>query len=156
MIIRSLSPADIDPITRWITQIPLWQNYGLTVEGARKQLNSGLASGVLLLTVDLPGVSACGLAWVVLEGAFARSAYLRWIAVDPAQANRGIGSALLAQVEAAVRPHSRDLFLLAADFNTAAHRFYRRHNYRQVGIIPGYILPDVDELLFWKRLEGSE
>ena len=61
-----------------------------------------------------------------------------------------MGAALLQEVEA--RATSSDLFLLVSHFNEGAQRFYRRMGYEQIGAIPGYVLPDVTELIFRKVL----
>ena len=87
-----------------------------------------------------------------MGGAFGRSLYLRLIGVRPDCAGSGIGSALLAEAERAALESGSDLFLLVSDFNADAQRFYRHHGYEQVGAITGYVLPDVSELIFWKRL----
>jgi ribosomal protein S18 acetylase RimI-like enzyme len=83
-------------------------------------------------------------------GAFGRSEYLRLIGVRADCAARGLGAALLSEVEA--RATSRDLILLVSDFNEGAQRFYKRMGYAQIGAIPGYVLPDVTELIFRKLL----
>jgi ribosomal protein S18 acetylase RimI-like enzyme len=153
VMIRPLVAADIAPVVAWMLTIPLWQRYGLTEAGTQGRFHHALENGAILLVADQPGQAACGFAWAAPQGAFDRSVYLKLIGVHPAQAGSGIGSALLAAVEGRARPHSSDLFLLVSDFNQVAQRFYRRHNYQQVGIIPGYVLPDVAELIFWKKLK---
>jgi ribosomal protein S18 acetylase RimI-like enzyme len=65
----------------------------------------------------------------------------------------GIGAALLGQAEQAAAKIAREMFLLVSDFNVDAQRFYQRQGYSPVGAIPGYVLPDVTELLYWKRLQ---
>ncbi len=47
---------------------------------------------------------------------------------------------------------SAHAFLLVSDFNEDAQRFYEREGYLRVGPLPGLVLPDVAELLYWKRL----
>ncbi len=42
--------------------------------------------------------------------------------------------------------------LLISDYNTRAQSFYLRCVYIQAGVLTDYVLPGVDELLFWKRL----
>jgi ribosomal protein S18 acetylase RimI-like enzyme len=93
-----------------------------------------------------------GLAWFVPGGTLGIGGYLRLLAVAPDAHGRGVGTALLAAHEAAVAATARHAFLLVSDFNAAARRFYERHGYRQVGALPGLVLPDVAELLYWKRL----
>jgi ribosomal protein S18 acetylase RimI-like enzyme len=152
MTIRPMQAADIDPIVAWMLQIPLWQRYGFAAERGARLFNRAFAQGDLLRVADLADVPACGFCRVVLKGAFARSPYLQLIGVHPDHAGLGIGAALLTAAEEAVRPNHRELFLLASDFNTGAQRFYQRQGYQHIGTIPGYVLPDIDELIFWKRL----
>jgi ribosomal protein S18 acetylase RimI-like enzyme len=152
MLVRLMIPDDIEILAAWIPSVPLWQRYHATAENVRGLLTRALEQGDLLLVADLPAHPAIGYALVVRDGAFNRSPYLRLIGVHPDQSGAGVGSALLTQAEAEVRPNSREMFLLVSDFNTDAQRFYQRHGYEQVGAIPGYVVPDVAELLFWKRL----
>lgn len=152
MIIRRMKPGDVEPLSAWIPNVPLWQRYGATAETVSGLLSRAMDAGDLLLVADVDVQAAVGFALVVPDGAFNRSPYLRLIGVHPDHSGTGVGSALLRQAEAEVKPTSRELFLLVSDFNTDAQRFYRRNGYEQVGAIPGYIVPDVTELIFWKRL----
>ncbi len=150
--IRPVTHHDIPIIVSWLVILPLYQRYQLTAERVSTQLETALNSPDILLTADTSESIACGLSWCILGGAFGRSVYLRLIGVHPEKANVGIGSALLAASEQAARKHSRDLMLLVSDFNQDAQRFYQKHGYRQIGAIPGYVLHDVSELIYWKRL----
>ena len=141
-------PDDIPVIAQWMVAMPLWQRYGVTESSARSQFTEALQRGDLLLVGG--EATACGFAWVMHGGAFGRSDYLRLIGVRADCAGQGIGAALLTEVEA--RARSRDLILLVSDFNEGAQRFYRRMGYDQIGAIPGYVLPDVTELIFRKQL----
>ena len=148
MIIRPLEVDDIPLVAGWVVTIPLWQRYHTTVDSLSAKLAAALDTD-LILTADADD-RAVGLAWCVSKGAFARSAYLKLLGVRPDQAGKGIGARLLDQLEAAVE--GQDMFLLASDFNASAQRFYERQGYVQIGAIPGYVLPDVTELIFRKRL----
>lgn len=148
MNIRPVTRADISAIAGWIVTIPLWQRYGLTVDLLSARIEGALDTD-LLLTVDADECAAA-FAWCVAKGAFGRSAYLKMLGVRPDHAGQGIGARLLEHLETIIV--SDDLFLLAAEFNTDAHRFYRRMGYEQIGAIPGYVLPDVSELIFRKRV----
>ena len=149
--IRPMTPDDFAPLAAWMVTVPLWQRYGLTAERAVTNFQNAAQQGEILITAD-GAEPRCGFAWAIPKGAFGRSAYLRLIGVQPDQSNRGVGAQLLAQVEQQVLPYSGELFLLVSDFNHEAQRFYQRHGYAQVGAIHGYVLPDVVELLFWRRL----
>lgn len=97
-----------------------------------------------------------GIARVAHSGMFGSfGGYLKLIAVSERAQGLGIGSVLLSHVEQTVLPHSRDLFLLTSDFNEAAQRFYDRHGYREVGRLPGYVRPEITEVILWKRLRGA-
>lgn len=153
---RALSTEDIPLVAAWIAATPLWRRYRLTEDSATRQLAAALERHDLLLTTDAGacggGGRACALAWVMPTGAFGRSPYLRILGVAEAQRGRGIGASLLEAAERRLAQSARELFLLVSDFNLSAQRFYTRQGYVQVGAFPGYVLPDVAELLYWKRL----
>jgi len=153
LMIRALRSDDIPILAEWIPAVPLWQRYGMTAEKMDARLRQAFQAGDLLLVADGAGDgSAHGLAWTMIGGIFGRSAYLRLLGIQNGCTGGGIGVALLDETEQHVRAARQDLFLLVSDFNDAAQRFYQRQGYRQIGAIPGYVLPDVTELLFWKPL----
>lgn len=151
-VIRPLQAADIPVVAAWIAQTPLWQRYGITAATAHANLARGLARDDLLLVADTPDAAACGLAWCLHDGMFGRSPYLKQLGVQPGITGFGVGTALLDAAEAACRAAADALFLLVSDFNHAAQHFYQRQGYRQIGALDAYVLPDVAELLYWKRL----
>ena len=150
--IRPMTLEDAAPVARWMAQIEPWIRYNVNPERTQARLERGITGGDVVLTVDVGETNACGFAFCALTGMFDRSPYLRWIAIHPDHAGAGIGAALLAAVEDAVRVHDRDLFLLAADYNSGARRFYERHGYRQMTVLPDYVVAGVAEVLYWKRL----
>lgn len=152
--VRPLSISDMSVIAGWMSNTPLWQRYSLTEAKTRTDLGQALQRSDLLLVsdVDQEHGSACGLAWCIPKGAFGRSAYLRVLGVRADFAGQGIGAALLTQTEQVAAQYSGEMFLLVSDFNSDAQRFYQRNGYTHIGEIPGYVLPDVNELLYWKRI----
>lgn len=155
--VRPLHARDIPAVAGWIAATPLWQRYRFSAPQAEASLARALAQADILLVADVEreGGQACGLAWCLPAGAFGRSPYLRILGVRAGLTGLGIGAALLDRLEQVAAERASDLFLLVSDFNQAARRFYQRQGYRQVGAIPGYVLPDVTELIFWKRLRQS-
>ncbi|HND12466.1 MAG TPA: N-acetyltransferase [Pseudomonadota bacterium] len=100
-----------------------------------------------------PATALYGIARVAHSGMFGSfGGYLKLIAVGAAAQGMGVGSLLLSHAEQTVASHSRDMFLLTSDFNDDAQRFYDRHGYREVGRLPGYVRPEITEVIFWKRL----
>lgn len=154
ILIRPMQLDDIPTVVDWMVQTPLWQRYGLTQAGATVMLELALAEGDWLLTADIGEHRSIALAWCVPDGGFSRSPYLRLIGVRPDRSGVGIGGALLRTIEAQATEASADhLLLLVSDFNEPAQYFYRRLGYAQVGALPGYVLPDVAELIYYKRLK---
>jgi ribosomal protein S18 acetylase RimI-like enzyme len=152
-MIRALRSDDIPTVAAWIPTVPLWIHYSVTTAQVEAQLKQALMDGDLLLVADIESEgSANGMAWCLKDGAFGRSAYLRLLGVQNGYTSNGAGAALLQETEQNIREVQPDLFLLVSDFNEGAQRFYQRQGYQQVGAIPGYVLPDVTELLFWKSL----
>lgn len=70
---------------------------------------------------------------------------------------RGIGAALMVQVEQEARRHGRWLLVLDTVPGENGHRLYLRAGWTQSGIVPNYALfPDgrpCDTAFMWKRLE---
>ena len=88
---------------------------------------------------------------VVAPYGLAGAPYISAIAVVEKARSQGVGSALLrfAEVRFVERRH---LFLLVSSFNTGAQQLYKRHGYRQVGEVPGYLVAAHSELIFHKDL----
>jgi len=152
MSIRPLAPADVPALSAALAGLPLLQRYGRTAEAIARDLASAPSRQESVLVLDDGAVG--GLVWFTTSGALGSGGYLRLLAVAAPTQRHGVGAQLLAAFEAAVGVVSRDAYLLVSDFNVDAQRFYARHGYAQVGVLPRKILPDVDELLYWKRLGG--
>ncbi len=150
-MVRPLLAADVPALARGLAALPLMVRYGRTPEKLEAALTAALGRGEGLLIAEEGGAPA-GLAWFLPAGTLAMGGYLRLIAVLGAGQGRGTGAALLAAFEEAVSRESAHAFLLVSDFNDGAQRFYERHGYRRVGALPGLVLPDVGEVLYWKRL----
>lgn len=89
---------------------------------------------------------------VAVRDPFLHGPYLNLLAVLPDWQGLGIGSAVLAWLEARSRGHRRNLFLCVSTHNPRAAAFYRAHGYVEVGLIEGLALDLSDELLMRKRL----
>lgn len=147
--IRPMTADDIPTIVAWMLETPLWQRYGVTADSSAARFEAGLAQGDLLLAADTDE-PACGFVWVLPRGAFGRWPYIRLIGVKSSQQGKGIGEALMREVES--RIDATDLFLLVSDFNLSAQRFYQRLGFEQIGLITGFVQPDIDEVIMRKKL----
>jgi GNAT superfamily N-acetyltransferase len=77
--------------------------------------------------------------------------------VHRAARGRGIGAALMTQVEDEARRLGRWLLVLDTVPGENGHRLYKRAGWRETGIVPDYAMfPDgrlCDTVIMWKRLE---
>ncbi|MBM3146220.1 MAG: GNAT family N-acetyltransferase [Chloroflexi bacterium] len=94
---------------------------------------------------------ACYGAHSLTQGAFD----LYWIAVDPEAQGKGVGQALLGQVEQFVRNLNGRLLIVETsgtrDYRPA-RRFYRHNGYKRVGRIPDFYSPGDDLYIYSKHL----
>ena len=152
-MIRPLAREDLAPLCAGLAELPLLRRYGRSAEKLEATLGVALQRGEGLLVAE-EGGALLGLAWFFTSGTLALGGYLRLLAVfGPAQ-KRGVGKALLDAWEAETAKASAHAFLLASRDNAGAHRFYERHGYLRVGVLPSLVLPGEDEVLFWKRLRA--
>lgn len=151
MSVRPLSSADVPALAAGLARLPLMERYRRDEAKIAGDLRAALARGDGLLVDESRG-RVRGLAWFLAAGTFGLGGYLRLVAVVPEALGSGAGVALLRAFEAETARVSRHAFLLVADFNRTAQRFYERQGWTRVGALPGLVLPDVAELVYWKRL----
>ena len=145
--VRAMQANDISSLVDWILETPLWQRYKLSKEALSKNFQTALKTNDQIV-VAVNAEQICGFAWLQPKGFLSRSPYLKMIGVKEDCQAMGIGQKLIKFLE----QDKTELFLLTSDFNTAAQKFYKKLGYCQIGKIPNYILDDVDELIFYKKL----
>ena len=151
MEVRSAAAADLAPLAAGLAKLDLMIRYGRSEAALATDLEQALARGDGLLLAVEAG-RPVGLAWFLKQGTLGLGGYLKLMAVLPSAQSRGVGAALLAVFEARLAESSAHAFLLCSDFNASAQAFYERHGWSRVGALPGLVLPDVAELIYWKRL----
>lgn len=123
-----------------------------TNEGSgKKAILEGLQQGTLYIAM-INDVCA-GFIWYIPNGAFHGFPYLHIISVKQEYRGRGIGKRLMEFVEEIVFKNKSKIFLVVADFNPDAKRFYERYGYRQVGEIPNLYRQGITEYLMMKERE---
>jgi len=150
-MIRPLRTADVPSLAAALARLPLLVRYRRDAGRLARDLEEAAAGGDGVLVEERDG-RVRGLAWFQRSGTLGLGGYLRLLAVVGEATGEGIGATLLAACEAEVARESRHAFLLVSDFNEGAQRFYERHGYARVGVLPGLVLPDVGEVVYWKRL----
>lgn len=145
--IRQMQEDDIASLANWVLEIPLWQRYKLNKKTLISNFQIALKNKeqIIIATIDK---QVCGFAWLQPKGFLNRSPYLKMIGIKNDYQGLGLGQELISHLE----QDKTELFLLVSDFNTNAHKFYKKLGYKQIGTIPKYILDDVDELIFYKNL----
>ncbi|HSM93866.1 MAG TPA: GNAT family N-acetyltransferase [Anaeromyxobacteraceae bacterium] len=151
MLLRSVTEEDLAGLAAGLARLPLMERYSRSAAKLEADLRAALARGDGLVGAEVGG-RLVGFCWFLHHGTLGMGGYLRLIAVLDGAQGRGAGAALLAAYEAAVARGAAHAFLLVSDFNEPAQRFYERHGWTRVGAIPKLVLPDVDELVYWKRL----
>lgn len=160
MELRPAVATDVPALAEGLAALPLLQRYGRGAAHLERDLTAALGRGDGLLVAVAPGAPAevarpLGLAWFTHQGTLGLGGYLRLMAVLPGAQARGVGAALLGAFEAEVAARSAHGFLLCSDFNAPAQRFYERHGWQRCGALPGLVLPEVAELIYWKRLRPA-
>ncbi len=152
--LRPAQTNDLAGLAAGLARLPLMVRYGRTAARIEADLAAALGRGDHLL-LALEGGRPAGLAWFLTGGTFGMGGYLRLMAVLPEAQARGVGAALLEAFEAEVAVASAHAFLLCSDFNLAAQGFYERHGWTRCGVVPGLVLPEVGELVYWKRVRPA-
>jgi ribosomal protein S18 acetylase RimI-like enzyme len=91
-----------------------------------------------------------GFYWWLPHGAFHAFPYLHILAVYQPLRGQGIGSQLLIDFERRAFAEASKVFLVVADFNPQAQKFYRQRGYTEVGVIPDLYRPGIGEHLLMK------
>jgi len=89
-------------------------------------------------------------AFILLDLRGPLAGYIQTICVHPELRRQGLGTRLIAWAEARISRVSPNVFLCVSSFNAAARRLYERLGYEVVGLFPGFIVSEHDELLLRK------
>lgn len=147
-MIRDATAADFDALWR-IDQ----ECFVAGISYSREELRHYMKrrGSFTVLTEDEEGITG----FLLAERSRAGAGHIITIDVAPRARRAGVGSALLAAAEERLRGSGCDAVLLeTAVDNNPAIRFYKRHGYRVLKVIPRYYLDSVDAFLMGKRLEG--
>ncbi len=148
-LVSLASSEDLDDTARLIASLPLYQQYGFTFEKAKEALEKAsheLKSEVLIAR---EGKEITGVAWFVKDGGFARSGYLRLIAVALKHQCSGVGRKLIEDLESRyLEPNG--IFILATSTNEHAREFYEKLGYRKIGEVPDLVKNGLTEVIYYR------
>lgn len=149
IIIEKGNMSHLDECEQAISASILGEKYFSTPGSARNAVLEGIRETTLYVAMA-DGVCA-GFFYIIPKGAFHSFPYLHLIAVRESFRGRGIGKVLLDHAEEIAFSLSDKIFLVVADFNPDAKRFYERNGYHQVGEIPGLYRHGITEQLMVKE-----
>jgi len=124
--------------------------YFSNCESTEAFLTDGIRKGEIYVAINEEAVCT---GFMRIESNFAFSGFplLRAIAVKPEYRSKGIGGKLLEFYEQTGFEKSIKLFLFVSELNTRARKLYKEKEYVQVGSIPGFYAPGINELLLMKE-----
>jgi ribosomal protein S18 acetylase RimI-like enzyme len=137
---------DREPVIRLLLASDPWKRLGHTT-GDWDRYFSPIPQGRESYVAEQGGIAA-GIA--VVRQKFLLGDYLELFGVAESARGVGIGSRLLAYVETLVFSRAKNLFICVSDFNEPARRFYKKHGYQEIGVIPNLLIPGSAEVLLRK------
>ena len=145
-IVRPMTAEDRAAVMKLLADSDPWRRLGYQAsdwDGYFTPLPQGRDSYVLDQNGRTVGI-------VVVRQKFLLGDYVELLGVADWARGKGLGSFLLAHVEAAVFARSKNLFACVSDFNDQARNFYKRQGYQVVGSMPNLLISGSSEILLRK------
>ncbi len=127
----------------------LGRKYFASEGSGKKTIQEGLEQGNL--HIALINDICVGFLWYLPKGAFHSFPYLHIISIKKDYRSKGIGKNLINFFEEVICADASKIFLVVADFNPDAKRFYEKIGYQQVGTIPNLYRKGITEYLMVKE-----
>lgn len=149
LTIRKAEPIHLEACVEALVRSELGRRYFSREGSARSAIEEAFSREEIQVAVDESGECA-GFMQAIPNGIFHSFPYLHLLAVRENRRNGGVGRALMdAFEEEALRMRGK-AFLVVADFNPDAKRFYERLGYVEVGAIPNLYRDGISEHLMMK------
>jgi ribosomal protein S18 acetylase RimI-like enzyme len=146
MRIRRPEPALASRQAEWIVAMEPWLSLGYQRAGLARYLRRMARAKQVLVAEDKGNV----LGVIVCQLDFLLGRFIALLAVRTDAAGRGIGRALVAQVEKETFKTRRWLYVSSDSKNRSAARFYRKLGFARVARLPGLIREASTEIL-WRK-----
>jgi GNAT superfamily N-acetyltransferase len=153
-MIRATAPADTPALLEMTRRTAMFRP--LEIQALQEVLDDYHASnreqGHRCITMEEDG-QAIGFAYFAPAALTDRAWYLWWIVVDKGRQAKGIGSQMLAEVEAAIRGEKGRLLLIDTSSQPSydpTRRFYLKHGY-EIGTVLKDFYADADDLVVFRK-----
>jgi diamine N-acetyltransferase len=149
VIAEPMTADEAGPLAEAVAALEPWRTYGYPA-----------AKLAAFLATREPGAPRYGLlrdgkvlGGIVVRLNWMRGPYIQFLAVLPPYQGYGIGSAVVAWVEALARlAEERNLWIAASEINEPARRLYQRLGFREVAKLDDLVCEGRSEILYRKRL----
>ncbi len=154
--VRDAERNELEALALAVAPQHLCRRYEMSSALLKRNLQGAIDRGDGVIVAEDGSGRACGFAWYRPTGTFGSGAYLELIALEPGAEGRGLGGALLDEIERRLLADramaAPTLFLLVSHWNHGARRFYASHGYQEQGLLRGFRRADTDEIVCMKRL----
>jgi diamine N-acetyltransferase len=151
LAVPALGPEQAAAIADTLAGIDPWLTLGYSADGMARGLmtaDPGLTRYLIVRGGETLGLAAVRWPWL-------RGAYIEVFAMLPGAQGQGVGAAALGLIEKGYRGRTGNLWLLVSGFNAGARRFYERHGFNAIGVIPDLVAQGQDEILMRKVLRAT-
>jgi len=132
-----------------LSKSTLGEKYFSSNGSAKKAILEGMSQENLYIA--LCEKECVGFFYIIPNGAFHAFPYLHILSIKEEYRGKGIGQCLLKLVEKIAFEYADKIFLVVADFNPEAKRFYENNGYYQVGEIPSLYRQGINEYIMMKE-----
>jgi ribosomal protein S18 acetylase RimI-like enzyme len=147
--LESLDDRDAIELGGTFAKLEPWRSYGSTAAGMAEFLSTREAGAQrfgICCDKRLAGAMCLRPNWL-------RGPYLQFLALLPEAQKQGIGACVLHWLEAeAAAAGGRHVWIMVADSNSGALRFYEHHGYEVSAAVPDVVKDGMTELLLRKRV----
>lgn len=149
LVAEPMPESEAGPLAEAVAALEPWRTYRYPAEKLAAYLakpEPGAPRFILRQGAKIAGGIGLRLHWM-------RGPYIQFLAVLPAFQGQGLGSALIAWVEAEARAgEERNLWIAASEINADARRLYERLGFREMARLEDLVCEGRSEVLYRKRL----